>query len=185
MRIPVEMRRAYKLLNHGPTVLVGAASGGRSNVMAAAWAMALDFEPPKVAVVVAAETFTRKLIDATGVFTLSIPTVAQVDLTYAVGTISGADTDKLAELAVKTFPATEIEGPLVEGCVGWLECRAANEPHIAEAYDLFIGEVVAAWADDEVWKNGTWAFTRDDHRTIHHVAGGSFFATGAMVSAKK
>ena len=40
----VDLKHAYRLLNHGPTVLVGSAHEGRSNVMAAAWAMPLDFD---------------------------------------------------------------------------------------------------------------------------------------------
>ena len=45
---PVDLPRAYLLLNHGPTVLVTSAHGGERNVMAAAWAMPLDFSPPKI-----------------------------------------------------------------------------------------------------------------------------------------
>ena len=59
MIAPVELSQAYRLLNHGPTVLVSAAHGGRRNVMAAAWSMPLDFAPPKVAVVLDKSTFTR------------------------------------------------------------------------------------------------------------------------------
>ena len=47
--VPVDLAKAYRLINHGPTVLVSAAHGGRRNVMAAAWNMPLDFAPPKVA----------------------------------------------------------------------------------------------------------------------------------------
>ncbi|REN20712.1 flavin reductase, partial [Mycobacterium tuberculosis] len=46
-RQPVALTKAYRLLNHGPTVLVSASHGGRRNIMAAAWAMPLDFDPPK------------------------------------------------------------------------------------------------------------------------------------------
>lgn len=46
------LSKAYRLLNHGPTVLVSSAHQGVSNVMAAAWSMALDFDPPKVSVVI-------------------------------------------------------------------------------------------------------------------------------------
>ena len=48
MRQPVDLPRAYRLLNHGPTVLVSAEHEGRRNVMAAAWVMPLDFNPAKV-----------------------------------------------------------------------------------------------------------------------------------------
>ncbi len=66
MRIPVDLPQAYRLLNHGPVTLVSSAHGGRRNVMAAAWAMPLDFEPPKVAVVIDAATYSRQLIAAAG-----------------------------------------------------------------------------------------------------------------------
>jgi flavin reductase (DIM6/NTAB) family NADH-FMN oxidoreductase RutF len=54
---------------------------------------------------------------------------------------------------------------------------------------LFIAEVVAAYADERVFSDGRWHFEGDDQetydklRTIHHVAGGSFFATGEVHQA--
>ncbi|MFY7856100.1 MAG: flavin reductase, partial [Rubrivivax sp.] len=59
---PVPLDKASRLLNHGPTVLVGSAHAGCVNVMAAAWAMPLDFTPPKVAVVIDKATLTRELV---------------------------------------------------------------------------------------------------------------------------
>ena len=38
-RQAVDLPRAYRLLNHGPVVLVSSAHGGRRNVMAASWSM--------------------------------------------------------------------------------------------------------------------------------------------------
>lgn len=46
MRTAVPLPKSYRLLNHGPTVLVTSAAGRRRNVMAAAWAMPVDFDPP-------------------------------------------------------------------------------------------------------------------------------------------
>lgn len=67
-RRAVELRHAYRLMNHGPTVLVSAAHAGVRNLMAAAWAMPLDFAPPKVAVVIEKSTTTRGLVEASGRF---------------------------------------------------------------------------------------------------------------------
>ena len=69
---------------------------------------------------------------------------------------------------------------MVAGCVGWLACRLINEPHNQQDYDLFIGEVLAAWADERVFANGRWQFdaASDELRTIHHVAGGQFIVSG-------
>ncbi len=54
-KVPAE--KAYRLLNLGPTVLVSAGDRDDGDVMAAAWACALDFD--KVSVVVGADHYTR------------------------------------------------------------------------------------------------------------------------------
>ncbi|MDG9971681.1 flavin reductase family protein [Achromobacter mucicolens] len=175
---PVELPRAYLLLNHGPTVLVTSAHGGARNVMAAAWAMPLDFSPPKMLVVVDKNTWTRELIEASGEFALCIPSRAQAHATLQVGSHSGRDKDKFQASGLTTFAASKIGAPLIEGCLGWLECKLIPEPHNQQAYDLFIGEVVAAWAAPDVFSGNRWHFPADERRSVHYVAGGSFFATG-------
>ncbi|PTL75786.1 flavin reductase family protein [Vitiosangium sp. GDMCC 1.1324] len=186
MRVPLELRRAYKLLNHGPTTLVTSAAHGRTNVMAAAWAMPLDFDPPKLAVVIAEGTFTRELVEASGEFTLCVPTRAQLEQVYAVGSVSGREEDKWALYGLRPSPASRVQAPLVEDCVGWLECRVLSEPDVQRRYDLFIAEVVAAWVEDSVWKDGGWDFSGgDSQRSVHHIAGGVFFTTGERVQAQK
>jgi len=184
MRQPVPLDRCTRLLNHGPTVLVSAESGGRRNVMAAAWSMPLDFLPPKVAVVLDKQTFTRGLIEDSGHFVLAVPPVALAALTTRVGNCSGRDTDKFASGLATAEPGPATGAPLVDGCIAWLECRRLPEPHIEQAYDLFLGEVVAAWADDRVFRDGHWHFDDADPalRSIHHVAGGHYLVIGDEIA---
>lgn len=177
-------------MNHGPTVLVTTAYGSQCNVMAAAWNMPLDFNPPKVAIVIDKKTYTRELIDATGVFALNIPCRAQAGMVTQVGSCTGRDLlafedeSKFEHFGIATFDASQIAVPLVEGCVGWLECRVMAEPHIQNTYDLFLAEVVAAWADDRVFSEGHWHFEgHDELRTIHHEAGGAFMSIGEAFKA--
>ncbi|MFJ2993531.1 flavin reductase family protein [Pandoraea sp. NPDC087047] len=181
-RQPVELPKAYRLLNHGPTVLVGSAHAGRRNVMAAAWSMPLDFSPPKVAIVIDRNTLTRELVEGSGEFSLNVPARAIARETLVVGSVSGRDTDKFAESSgVRAFAGSHIAAPLIEGCVAWLECRVIPEPHNQDRYDLFLGEVVAAWADPRVFRDGHWHFapdTPDALRSLHYIAGGHFFETG-------
>jgi flavin reductase (DIM6/NTAB) family NADH-FMN oxidoreductase RutF len=182
---PVPLDKSWRLMNHGPTVLVSAQHGGVINVMAAAWACVLDYgQAPKVTVVLDKATFTRELVEASGFFALQLPTQAMATLTLGLGSDSGRDVpDKLARHGVQIFAAPDSDLPLVEGCVGWLACRLMPEPHNQQAYDLFIGEVVGAWADARVFRDGRWHFENapDELRTIHHVAGGQFFVTGVSV----
>ena len=187
MRNPVELSKAYRLLNHGPTVIVSAAHGGRRNAMAAAWAMPLDFAPPKVAVVLDKSTFTRTLIEGAGTFALNVPCRALADATFALGSTSGRDeADKIGHLGLATFDATAIDAPLLEGCVAWLECRLLPEPHVQQAYDLFLGEVVAAQADARVFTDGRWHFGpgQDELRTLPHSAGGALFTVGVALQGR-
>lgn len=183
------LSKAYRLLNHGPTVLVTTAHGEQRNVMAAAWNMPLDFDPPRVAIVIDKQTYTRELIEASGNFAINVPCRTQAGMVVKVGSSSGrellgkAEADKFAAFHLPTFAASKIDAPLVESCVAWLECEVIPEPHIQSTYDLFLAEVVAAWADDRVFSDGQWHFDgHDDLRTIHHVAGGAFMTIGETFS---
>ncbi len=154
--------------------------------MAAAWVMAIDFTPPKLAVVIAEGTHTRKLVAASGELTVSLPTVALADLTWTVGSRSGAEVDKLETYGIATSRGAAVGAPLVDGCVGWLECKVIPEPHVQSAYDLFVVEVVAAWYDDRVFDGREWDFSRHPElRTIHHLGRGVFYATGERVEGRE
>ncbi len=181
MRIPVDLPQAYRLLNHGPVTLVSSAHEDKKNVMAAAWAMPLDFDPPKVAVVIDANTFTRGLIEASGEFALNIPGKAIAVQVLKAGSASGKDVDKFAHTGLGSFPAQIIGAPLIEGCVAWLECRVLPRPDNQQRHDLFLAEVMAAQADQRVFKDGRWQFSDDDLRTIHYYGGGSFAVTGDTI----
>jgi flavin reductase (DIM6/NTAB) family NADH-FMN oxidoreductase RutF len=184
--LPVPLEKAYRLLNHGPTVLVSASHGGVDNVMAAAWACALDFAPPKLTVVLDKSTRTRALVEGSGSFVIQLPTVSQLRLTHEVGSRSlHAEPDKLAQAGVRFLRMPGVAAPLVEGCSAWLACRLVPEAHNQQVYDLFIGEVTAAWADARVFRDGHWHFETADPsmRSIHHIAGGNFYAIGEAMQA--
>jgi flavin reductase (DIM6/NTAB) family NADH-FMN oxidoreductase RutF len=183
---PVDLAKAYRLINHGPTVLVSARHDGVDNVMAAAWACALDFTPPKLTVVLDKATRTRELVERSGAFVIQVPTAAQLRLTHQLGTRSLAnEPDKLRHAGVELFGMDGHDLPFVAACSAWLACRLIPEPHNQQAYDLFIGEVVGAWADTHAFMHGHWRFEEADPkwRSLHHVAGGHFYATGEPLSA--
>lgn len=181
MRRSVPLEQAYRLLNHGPTVLITTAHGQRDNLMAAAWVMPLDFSPPKVALVMDRSTYSRELLEASGELVLNIPPRALATQTLKAGSCSGKEGDKFAALGLQRLNADRVAVPLVAGCIAWLECRLLPEPRMAERYDLFLAEVVAASADDQVFTAGRWQFTDDQLRTLHHVAGGHFLSIGQPV----
>ena len=184
---PVALRHASRLINHGPTVLVTSAHGGRRNIMAAAWSMPVEFTPPRVAVVIDKQTLTRELVAASGVFGLCIPGPPLADLAYAVGSASGREFDKFTRhsIAARAGDATGV--PLLEdGCSAWLECRLIPEPHTEQAYDTCFAEVVAAAADVRIFAQGRWSFRDDntDLHTLHHLGAGQFVRAGQPIQAR-
>ena len=184
--LPVELGHASRLLNHGPTVLVTSAHGAHTNVMAAAWSMPVEFTPPRISIVIDKHTFTRELVAASGAFGVCLPGAGLVDLTYAVGQVSGRKVDKLARHGIRTRRGPVLGVPLIEeGCAGWLECRLLPEKHTEDAYDTCFAEVVAAAADARIFAGGHWTF-RDDNtalQTIHHLGGGNFVRAGGVLRA--
>lgn len=171
----VPLPYAYRLLNHGPATLVTSRAGGRANVMAAQWVMPIDYDPPKLAIVIDGSTHTRELVDESRVLAICIPEASQAQLAWRVGSTHGSQVDKLA--AIETRAATAIDVPLIEGCLAWLECRVLT---VDPANDLFIVEVVAASADPRYWHDNHVRF--DGVRTLHHLGGGNFVASGERIS---
>jgi flavin reductase (DIM6/NTAB) family NADH-FMN oxidoreductase RutF len=187
MRQAVDLSHASRLVNHGPTVLVTSAHGEHRNVMAAAWSMPVEFTPPRIAVVIDKSTYTRELVLASGVLGLNIPCVPQADLTYAVGSTSGRESDKFERYGIEAFAGPVLGLPLVAGCLAWMECRVIPEPHAEQAYDTFFVEVVGAEADPRVFSAGRWRFddSQPELRTLHHLGAGTFAVASRVVQAGK
>lgn len=174
----VPLDKAYLLLNHGPTIMITSAAEGKTNIMSAAWSTPLDFSPPKLIIIVDKQTYSQELINNSGEFTVLIPSKKMAKQVLQVGSCTGRDIDKFSQFNLEKLPAKTIQAPLVKGCLACLECKLIREPHNQTTYDLYIGEVTAAWADTEVFSEGRWHIKQDDKRSLHYQAGGEFFAIG-------
>lgn len=176
-RISVPLEKSYKIFNHGPVSIVTSSYAGQHNVMSASWCMPVDFSPAKVAVVIDNTTLTRELVNASGEFGLQFPMRKIAQQTLDVGSTSGRDCNKFERFQLNTFRANEIAAPMLEDCIGWLECKVIRQE--SEKFDVIIGEVISAYADAEQFINDRWQFSDDPQkRSIHYVAGGEFYATG-------
>ena len=77
--------------------------------------------------------------------------------------------------------------PFVEGYAAYVIYKVIPEAHIEKAYDLFVGEAVAAWADPRVFEDGHWKFETapEELRTLHYVAGGRFYLIGDPIDVEE
>lgn len=174
---PVELNKAYRLLQVGPTTMISAKNDGIENVMAAAWVGLVGNN--KVMAFIGPQAFTRGLVEKSGYYVVQIPVVKQMGMVLYAGGHSYSDTpDKNSKIPL--FYQKEFDLPLVEGCAGWLVCKVIPNVENQKQHNLFMGEIVGAWSDDRVFRNGHWIFddAPDELRTVHYVAGGQFYAIG-------
>ena len=116
-----------------------------------------------------------------------MPGTALLDLSHAVGSVSGRDLDKFAAHELRPLIGPVLGMPLIEdGCSAWLECRLYAEPHTEDAYDTCFAEVVAAAADPRIFSNGRWHYDADNAhlQSIHHLGGGNFAVSAGMRRAR-
>lgn len=183
----VELEKAYRLINHGPTTLVSSRYDGIDNVMSASWVCGLEFKPAKLTVVLDKSTFTRKLIEQSHKFVIHVPTISQAQMVHYLGTHSLTDqSDKLAASGVNLFQLPESPLPLVAGCAAWLYCELIPIEQNQIDHDLFIGEIKGAWADSRVFKEGRWLFedAPEEMRSLHYIAGKRFYKTGSLLDVE-
>lgn len=182
---PVELEKFYRLINHGPTTMISAKADGVENVMSASWVCAVDYLPKaKLMVIIDKAAYTRGLIEKSGYFAVQIPVAAQAELVMAMGESRKENPAKLDKLNL--FYQEGFDVPLVEGCAAWIICKVIPEPENHQKHDMFIAEVLAAWADDRIFSNGHWQFDKasDELKTLHYIAGGQFYKIGKGLNVK-
>lgn len=185
----ISVDSAYRLMNIGATAVISAANKGDEDAMTAAWNCALDLNPTKVTVVLSREHYTRKLLEASGFFAISLVSRANVESAQYLGSVSkNDDKEKLDKCPGRFFRAPGCDIPLIEGSPAYFICKVIPEERIAKTYDLFLAEVVACYADDRVaTEGGDWRFESADPslRTVHAASHGRFYAIGDLIDLNR
>lgn len=134
---PVEISKAYRLLQVGSTTMISAKYDGVENVMSAAW-VGLAGER-KVVAYIGTQAFTRQLVEKSGYFVVQIPVVSQMATVLYAGGRSYADAPDKND-TIPFFYQPEFDLPLVAGCAGWLVCKVMPYPDIQQQHNLFMGD---------------------------------------------
>lgn len=169
MKQPVPLGRVHRLLAPGPVLLVTATLRGRADVTTAAWTLPLSGEPPLVGVAFSPRTLIHDFIRRSEEFTLNVPHADLLGPVQYCGTVSGTDADKWAATGLHATTARQVEAPWVEECVAHLECGLVDRITVGD-HDLFVGQVLSAWADDAVFVE-RWLPEVAAARLLHHLGG--------------
>jgi flavin reductase (DIM6/NTAB) family NADH-FMN oxidoreductase RutF len=161
------LRDALRMIVPGPVVLISSMSKGQPNVMTAAWVTAQSLSPTLITIAIHPERLTHEFVSATEEFVVNIPILDWLSTVHEAGMISGRDGDKFAALSLEPADSALVEPPRVAGCPGYIECRVQDRVTAGD-HDLFISEVVAVAADDELF-DGFWEVETEAGRLLHHL----------------
>ncbi|MGE5238357.1 MAG: flavin reductase family protein [Chloroflexota bacterium] len=134
-----------------PVALVGALVAGKPNFMTVGWVTRVNYVPPMIAVGINKDHYTPVGIREHGTFSVNFPSAAIVEKTDYCGIVSGRSADKSAVFEV--FYGEIETAPMIGECGLCLECRVSSVVELP-TNNLFIGEIVAAHADEHCLTDG-------------------------------
>ncbi len=131
-------------LLHAPVCVIGAASADRTAGLTAAWVTRVSLAPARLLVAVSPERHTWDILDAAGVFTVSILGENQVDIGRLFGLQSGRDLDKWSKVAhVLLANEDGADVPALADCAARFLCRTVTRINLGD-HDGFVGEIMTS-----------------------------------------
>jgi len=175
MKKEAPINKAYRMIYPKLVVLVSCMDPetGKPNIITVAWSVPLSINPPLVGILVAPKRYSHELISKSNEFVVNIPSLQILDKAINCGMVSGRQHDKFSEFGLTPEAAKIVKTPIIKECVAHLECRLVAQ-HTTGDHTLFVGKVVAAYADDGIFDGEFMNIEKS--RQIYQV-GGNFFTT--------
>lgn len=121
--------------------LLGSCSGETRNMMTVNWTTQVSAEPKLIGVSVENSAFTHQLIDASGLFTLSV--VSRDDRTIVRKFVKPCIDDRAAMTlnGIAYFDARSSGLPVLADALGYFECEVRAQMRF-DSHTFFVGEVI-------------------------------------------
>jgi len=139
------------LLYPMPAVLVGARVNGTANFMTAAWCGIAASAPPAVAVGLREARYTLAGIQATGTFSINVPSAEMAKAVDFCGIYSGRKHDKSGIFQVDYGVLQS--APLIGECPVNLECKLLHMLDL-KSHRLIVGEIVETYVRSDCLTDG-------------------------------
>ncbi|MBU1672298.1 MAG: flavin reductase family protein [Actinobacteria bacterium] len=140
-----------------PVTLVGALVDGKPNYITIAYVGIIDHG--HVSLAMGKVHYTNDGIRENGTFSINLPSTSMVKEADYCGLVSGRKADKGA--LFETFFGVLETAPMIAGCPVNMECRLAQTIDMPR-HDVFVGEVVASYCDEEVASENGVDFSKVD-----------------------
>jgi flavin reductase (DIM6/NTAB) family NADH-FMN oxidoreductase RutF len=123
-------------------------ANGKPSGMIASWVTQTSFHPPLISVAIGKTRNTYTLVKQSREFVIAIANKALEPAVKIFGTKSGRNVDKFAETKIQYTNSKYLKTPILTDATFNFECKVINEVETGD-HVLFIGEVVAAWRNEE------------------------------------
>jgi len=165
--------RFYRLLHPRFTIVLATlCPNGRVNLMPASWNTPISEEPPTIGVVVYKEVYTYECLKYHPEATINVPSSAELDLTYRLGSVSGRDVDKVKVFNVNLIPSHSIRVPGMGNSLAIYETSVVKSIDIGEVA-FYVFEVLRIRARKDVADE--WGLNLDKTNVLLHGAGRVFY----------
>ena len=141
-----------------PVVLIGANVNGKPNFEPLAYVSSVEDKPPLISIASYETHFTNIGIKENGTFSVNTPSEEIIAATDYCGIVSGKDVDKSEVFDV--FYGELKTAPMITKAPLNLECKVVKTIILKDitgaekGHELFIGEVVGAYAQEEYLTEG-------------------------------
>lgn len=185
MRKSVSLDLATRLINHGPLVMVSSMYGEKYDITPVAWHMPVQKKPPVIVLEISESHFIYECILKTGDFVVNIPPASLVEEIVKCGKVSGRDHDKFGMCGLRPVPSKEVSSPSLEEALAVLECVLVRDEHLLKEYNMVLGEVKYAEADEGAFDEH-WLFRDESAKTVHHLGDITFCVpSGKIIDLRK
>lgn len=135
-----------------PTVLVGAQVNGKPTYVTIAYCGIVQHTPPMISIASNRAHYTNAGIRENQTFSVNIPSESMVAITDYVGLNSGKTVDK--STLFECFYGELKTAPMIKECPLNLECRLLKIVDVGSMNEIFIGQIVGVYADEDSLTNG-------------------------------
>lgn len=175
----LDLPRAYRLLNHGPTVLVSTTDGSVPNACAVAWCAPVSRSPARFVLTIGQGHKTWDNLVATGECVINLPTVDALEALWVCGHETGHEGDKLGPAGIAVFPSTSVAAPRLLCCVAWIEARLLAAPAVEDTSLVLVEAVAVETLPGVIDDDGHLDVQR--FPTLHHLGGPRFTLPGQVL----
>jgi flavin reductase (DIM6/NTAB) family NADH-FMN oxidoreductase RutF len=163
-----------------PAVMVSCGSvPDEYNIITVAWTGTICSSPVMCYISVRPERHSYNLIRKYGEFVINLTTEGLAFSTDWCGLNSGADFNKFSEMKLTPLPSTKVKAPMIKESPVNIECVVKEIKELG-THHMFISEVVAVNADQDIYNGKTGLLNLDDSNLICYLQG-RYYMTGKLI----